>query len=241
MTPNPPMPANPHAAAPLRTDGAPLGAARVAVIMIHGRGGSAADFLALHRRLPAEVGGGEGGDGGGVAYLAPQASEATAHPRQWYPFSFLRPVEENEPALSWSLERIAGVLAGVEAAGVPAERTVLLGFSQGACLASEFVARNPRRYGGLVALAGGLIGAPGALRAYAGDLAGTPVFLGASVPDPHIPIERVEETRDALARLGAAVELRPYPGFPHAVIPEHLEAAAGIIVGAGGSRKEDAS
>ncbi len=151
------------------------------------------------------------------ALVAPQARHST-----WYPQSFLSPFEANQPWLDSALLRVAALVEEVERAGVPAARIVLFGFSQGACLASEFVARNPRRYGALVAATGGRIGPPGTSFAASderGPLAGTPAHLSAGDPDPHVPWSRVEETAASLRALGAEVTTEREPGFPHAVHP----------------------
>ncbi|HET9921967.1 MAG TPA: phospholipase, partial [Ktedonobacteraceae bacterium] len=146
------------------------------------------------------------------AYLAPQA----AHD-EWYPNSFLAPIASNEPGLSSAFTLIASLLEHVQAAGVPLERTMLLGFSQGACLMLEFVARNARRYGGIVGLSGGLIGPDGTSRDYPASLAGTPVFLGCSDTDVHIPAERVKLSAEVLEKLGGNVTMRLYPRMGHTV------------------------
>lgn len=211
------MTANIHRGPTLAT-GAPLGQARGAVIMIHGRGASAESILSLAPELWAED----------LAYLAPQATNGS-----WYPFSFLAPLERNEPFLGAALAAVGALVARVEEAGVPAGRIALLGFSQGACLASEFVARNARRYGGLIALSGGLIGPDGTPRDYQGSLDGTPAFLGCSDVDSHIPKERVLETEAVLARMGAAVTTKLYPGMGHTVNEDELEHARAILAGLG--------
>jgi phospholipase/carboxylesterase len=159
-----------------------------------------------------------------VALVAPQARHGT-----WYPQSFLAPFAANQPGLDAALERVGEVVAEIEAAGIPAERIVLFGFSQGACLASEFAARNPRRYGALVAATGGRIGPPGADFTSAGDLAGTPVHLSAGDPDPHVPWSRVEETAASLRAMGAVVTTLREPGFPHAVHPEAVAFLRGLV------------
>jgi len=159
-----------------------------------------------------------------VAYVAPEAAGST-----WYPHPFLAPLAANEPWLSSALGRLGAVVAGLERDGVPAERVVLLGFSQGACLAAEFAARNARRYGGLALLSGGLIGPPGTSRAYGGALDGTPAFVGCSDADPHIPPWRVAETADVLSTLGARVDLRVYPGMGHTVNADELDAVRAMI------------
>ncbi|HMQ34105.1 MAG TPA: dienelactone hydrolase family protein [Chloroflexaceae bacterium] len=203
---------------PVLAAGAPLETARGAVVMVHGRGASAESILSLAPELRADD----------LAYLAPQATNGS-----WYPFSFMAPLSNNEPFLSAALEAVGALVAHVEGAGIPAERIVLLGFSQGACLASEFVARNARRYGGLIAFSGGLIGPEGTPRDYQGDLAGTPVFLGCSDVDSHIPKERVLESEAVLARLGGAVTAKLYPGMGHTVNEDELEHARAIAAGLG--------
>ncbi|NLG08780.1 MAG: phospholipase [Deinococcales bacterium] len=184
--------------------------------MVHGRGDSAPGILSLASALEAP----------GVAYVAPQARHNT-----WYPYSFMAPMERNEPWLSSALAAVHGAVEEVVAAGVPRERIVLLGFSQGACLASEYLARHAQRFGGLAALSGGLIGPEGTPRDYEGSLGGTPVFLGCSDVDPHIPVERVHETEEVLARLGAQVDKRIYPGFGHSVNQDEVDAVNAMLRG----------
>src|SRR5215211_4452158 len=166
----------PHQGQPVLHAGASLERAKAAMLMVHGRGATAESILTLTPEF----------DQPEFAYLAPQAAGNT-----WYPYSFMSPIPSNEPGISSGMAALAAVLAAIEAAGIPPERTVLLGFSQGACLASEFAARHARRYGGIVALSGGLIGPDGTPRDYAGSLDATPVFFGCSDIDPHIPKERV--------------------------------------------------
>jgi predicted esterase len=193
---------------PVLTTGAELEKARGAMIMLHGRGGTARDILALSGYL----------DRPDFAYLAPQAAGNT-----WYPYSFLAPIERNEPALSRALDNIADLLAKLAAAGFPAERTMLLGFSQGACLALEFVARHPRRYGGVVGLSGGLIGPHVPAQDYSGSLQSTPVFVGCSDVDPHIPLQRVHETDEVMQELGAEVTQRIYQGMGHTINQDEID------------------
>jgi phospholipase/carboxylesterase len=172
------------------------------IILLHGRGGTAGDILALGRDLAPP----------GVGLVAVPAAGNT-----WYPKSFLAPVAENQPFLDSALRRVESEVASLLASGLDSRRVAIMGFSQGACLALEYVARHPRRYAAAVGLTGGLIGPPGTPRSYPGSLAGTPVFLGANDPDPHVPFARIQETAATLTGLGAAVELRRYPGLPHAV------------------------
>jgi predicted esterase len=204
----------PHGGGPISTVGRPLAEARAAVVLVHGRGATARSILTL----AGELGHGE------VAYLAPQAAGGS-----WYPMSFLAPLEHNEPGLSSGLAALDAVLAEVERAGIPSERQLLVGFSQGACLTLEYAARNPRRYGGVVGLTGGLIGPHLDRDRYAGSLSGAPVFLGSSDPDPHVPWERVEESAALFERLGAEVTLRRYPGMGHTIHPEELAAARRLL------------
>ena len=211
---------DPHAGQPVRTAGASLDGARAAVILVHGRGASAESILSLAQALPAD----------GVAYLAPQAAGGT-----WYPLGFMSPIPRNEPGISSAMWAIDRLLARVAEAGVPAERTVLLGFSQGACLATEYAARHARRYGGIVGLSGGLIGPDGTPRDYAGSLDGTPVFLGCSDVDFHIPAERVRETADVLRRLGGDVDMRLYPGMGHGVNEDEIDAVRALVAGLTGA------
>lgn len=205
---------DPHAGQQVVTSGPPPERAAGAIVLIHGRGASAADLLGLYNVLGETS----------LAALAPQAAGST-----WYPNSFLAPVESNQPYLDSALRRIESVITDLLARGVREDRVFLLGFSQGACLTSEFMARHPRRYGGAIAFTGGLIGPPGTPRNYPGSLDGTPVFLGTSDPDPHVPFARVEETRDVLQRMGAIVELRRYAGMPHTVNQDEMDAARELI------------
>jgi phospholipase/carboxylesterase len=205
---------------PILMTGTPLREARAAVVACHGRGASAEDILSVAGEL----------DVPGVAYVAPQAPGST-----WYPNGFMAPIETNEPYLSRALGLVGRLAGMVEEQGIPAERLVLLGFSQGACLALEYAIRSARRYGGLVGWSGGLIGPPGTTWAYGGALEGTPAFLGCDVRDPHIPAERVEETARMLEKRGAEVTARMYRGLGHSVNAEEIEFARQIVRRAGGS------
>jgi len=209
-----PQTGDPHAMQPAYAAGVPLGGARAAMIMIHGRGATAQSILELAPALLTSD----------VAYLAPQAAGGA-----WYPYGFMSPIAQNEPGISSGMRTIARLLSHVAAAGIPAERTFLLGFSQGACLASEFVARNAKRYGGLAVLSGGLIGPDDTPRDYAGSLGGTPVFLGCSDVDFHIPEARVRETGRVLDTLGGAVDLRIYPGMGHTVNDDEIAAVRTML------------
>jgi len=184
--------------------------------MVHGRGATAESILTLADEFGRPD----------LAYLAPQA-----HGYAWYPYSFLSPMEQNEPGLSSGLATLGDLLERITAAGVPPERTILLGFSQGACLSLEFAARNARRYGGVIGLSGGLIGPPGTPRDYAGSLAGTPVFLGCSDRDPHIPRQRVDESAQVLTGLGGEVTERIYPAMGHTVNEDEIEFVQGLLAG----------
>jgi predicted esterase len=196
--------------------GRPLSEAPAAVVMVHGRGASAESILELAAEFERPE----------LAYVAPQAAGYS-----WYPYSFLAPFEKNEPGFSSALEILEKLLAKLESEGIPPERTVLLGFSQGACLSVEFAARHPRRYAGVVALSGGLIGPPGTPRDYPGTFDGTPVFLGCSDVDPHIPKERVDESEEVLRRMGAQVTKRIYPGMPHTVNEDEVEWVRELLAG----------
>ena len=203
-----------HGGQPVRTAGTPLADARVAMAMVHGRGASAESILEL-----APLGAVDG-----VAFLAPQAAGG-----QWYPYGFMEAIERNEPGITSGLRSIARVLGEIQAAGIPPERTLLLGFSQGACLATEYAARHARRYGGVACLSGGLIGPDGTPRDYAGSLDGTPVFLGCSDIDSHIPAARVRESADVLRSLGGEVTMRLYPGMGHTVNEDEIAAVRAML------------
>ncbi|HZU02445.1 MAG TPA: dienelactone hydrolase family protein [Ktedonobacteraceae bacterium] len=204
----------PHRGQPVHVAGEPLQSARAAMILMHGRGASAEDILTLVPEL----------DQSGYAYLAPQAAGYT-----WYPYSFLAPLSNNEPWLSSALSVIASLLNTIAEVGIPPERTILLGFSQGACLSLEFAARNARRYGGLAGLSGGLIGPDSTPRDYQGSLEATPVFLGCSDVDFHIPKRRVQQSSEVLQRLGGDVTMRLYPGMGHMVNEDEIQFVRGMM------------
>ncbi len=206
--------ADPHGDQPVRAAGAPLSEARAAIVMVHGRGATADSILTLAPAIGVDR----------VACLAPQASGGA-----WYPFGFMSPIERNEPGITSGMLAIARVLDTIGAAGIPASRTILLGFSQGACLASEFAARHAKRYGGIAALSGGLIGPDGTPRDYAGSLDDTPVFFGCSDVDGHIPATRVRDSADVMRQLGGTVDMRLYPGMGHLVNDDELSVLRDMV------------
>ncbi len=203
------MPRDPHANQPVLLAGAPLAEARGVMVLVHGRGASAQDMIGFARELNRPA----------FACFVPEAAG-----RAWYPYSLREKLERNQSHLNSALRLLKGVLAKIAAASIPLERTVLVGFSQGACLVLELAARNARRYGGVVGLSGGLIGPDGTPHDYPGSLDGTPVFLGCSDVDPHIPKRRVDETEAVFARLGARVTKRIYPGLGHTINEDEIAA-----------------
>jgi predicted esterase len=209
---------DPHGQQPILSAGKQPFDARLTMILVHGRGASAEDILSLTPELNASD----------VAYLAPQASGGT-----WYPYSFMAPNERNEPYLSSALGVLSRLVQSIADRGVGASRIALLGFSQGACLTLEYAARHAQRYAGVFGLSGALIGPPGTSRKYAGSLDGTPVFLGCSDVDPHIPLERVRESADVFRDLGATVDERIYPSMGHVVNRDELAAIAAVLRAAG--------
>lgn len=204
----------PHQNQPVLAYGADLSEAQAVMIMTHGRGDSARNFLSIAVEMGRED----------VAYLAPQAANST-----WYPQRFLAPLEANEPYLSSALVLLNDTVQSVVEQGVPAEKIILLGFSQGACLSLEYVARNAQRFGGVIAFSGGVIGPEGTPRDYAGDLAGTPVFLGCSDIDPHIPLERVQESTNIMTKLSGKVDERIYPNMGHMLNRDEIEVAQAML------------
>ena len=219
-----PSSADPHAGQELVQAGRPLGQGPAVVILAHGPNAGPRYILELAGPLAHPD----------VTWLAPAAANGT-----WYPFSFLADRARNEPFLSSALRRLDTLVDEVTGAGVPRERIVLAGFSQGACLASEFVATHRARYGGLLAFSGGLIGPPGSRWDGDGGLDGTPAFFGCSDVDAHVPKDRVEESARVLTRLGAAVTLRIYPGMGHLVNDDELDHARGVIAAAAAGPTKD--
>jgi predicted esterase len=206
--------ADPHGNQPVVHRGPAIDSSAGAVVLIHGRGASAEDILGLADEFDVPE----------LAYLAPEASGHT-----WYPYSFMAPIEQNQPWLNSALNVLKTIVERASAAGVSPHKIAFVGFSQGACLATEFVARNPARYGGLVAFTGGLIGPPGTQFNYSGQLSGTPSFLGAGDPDPHVPWKRVEESASVLSALGGDVTLRRYPGLPHTIKRDEIQQAQQVL------------
>ena len=197
---SPPIP--PHAGQPVVREGAPLASARAAVIMLHGRGAAPRDILDLVPVIGHP----------NAVYLAPAAAAGS-----WYPYSFMASIEQNEPGITSGITVVHGLIDVVIAAGIPAERIMLLGFSQGACLAASAAQRRPNRYGGVIVFSGGLIGPAGTAWTENGQFRSTPVFLGCSDQDAHVPATRVQESAAVFQRMGALVTTRIYPGMGHLV------------------------
>lgn len=205
---------DPHRDQPVLRRGEPLESASGAIVFVHGRGASARDILELAPEISSP----------GFAFLAPEAAN-----HEWYPYSFLAPLDSNEPWLTSALRKLDAAVKEIIASVIPKERIVILGFSQGACLATEYVARNPARYGALISFTGGVIGPPDSEFQYEGSVEGMPVFLGSSDPDPHVPWDRVRESADILNGLGANVSLRRYPGMAHTINCDELAEAKNLI------------
>lgn len=204
----------PHQNIPVARSGIDPDRATGAIVMIHGRGASAESILTLAHEF----------DTHGLHLAAPRASG-----HQWYPTSFMAPTEQNEPGLSSGLQAIYDIISNLESQGISKEKIILLGFSQGACLATEFIARHPAQYGGLIAFSGGLIGETVSLKNYSGSLEHTPCFLGCSDIDPHIPRERVHTSGEILESLGASVTVKIYPGMGHTINQEEISKAQLIV------------
>ena len=197
-----------------KTTGTSAANAKGALVMIHGRGGTAANIMGLSRELNVE----------GMAIYAPEATN-----NSWYPYSFMAPDEQNQPALHSALETISGLVKQIIVDGIPADKIYFLGFSQGACLILDYITRNAKRYGGAVIFTGGLIGEKLIADRYKGDFAGTPVLITTGTPDPHVPLIRVEESVEILKRHKAEVTLKVYPGRPHTITQEEIDLANQII------------
>lgn len=198
-----------------QSSGTALELAKHALIMIHGRGASAASILSLapHLPLPEET-----------AVLAPQADQHT-----WYPASFIAPVEINQPALDHGLALIGQLVDKVVESGIPKSEIYFLGFSQGACLTLEYVSRNATKYAGVIAFTGGLIGEELDLKNYQGNFEQTPILISTSNPDSHVPLKRVKESGGQLESMNAKVRVVAYPGKPHNITDEEIELAGKLI------------
>lgn len=208
------MSSDPHAGGRVLHTGAPLAEAEGVVIPLHGRGATAEDILSVADAMNADS----------LAYLAPQAAGYA-----WYPNSFLADRESNEPYLTSALKKVESVVQIALDAGITRDKIVIGGFSQGACLSTEFVATHPARYAGMIAWTGGLIGPLGSDVSHTGDLAGTPALLLSGDPDPHVPWSRVEESAAVLRSMGADVTTKRYPGKPHSVSPDEIALARELL------------
>lgn len=192
----------------ITTSGPNLTVAKKAIVMLHGRGASSRDIISLKRYLNLED----------VAIIAPEATN-----NSWYPYSFMAPVAQNQPALDSALEIIDEVVQETEAAGISSDHIYFAGFSQGACLTLEYTARHAKRFGGVIALTGGLIGQELDERLYSGDFDNTPIFISTGDPDPHVSVSRIKESIAILERLNAHVVSEIYPGRPHTISAEEIE------------------
>lgn len=205
---------HPHEGQPILRRGPAPAQARIGIVLVHGRGDTAAGILSLADEFEAP----------GITWVAPQAFG-----NSWYPYSFLAPMERNEPGISSGLRVLGDIVETLGADGLPADRVVMMGFSQGACLSQEFAARHARRYHAVIGLSGGLIGPEGTPRTYPGTFDGTPVFLGCSDVDPHIPVERVYESAEVFRRMGAQVDARIYRGMGHTVNADEVDAVRALL------------
>jgi len=197
-----------------KTAGAPAATAKGALVMLHGRGGTAANILSLASELNVA----------NFAFYAPQATH-----NSWYPYSFMAPDGQNQPALNSALDQISGIVEQIKADGIPADRIYFIGFSQGACLTLEYITRNAQRFGGVVAFTGGLVGEQLTTAHYSGDFAGTPVLITTGNPDVHVPLTRVEESVAVLKQQNAQVTLKVYPGRPHTITQDEIDLANQLI------------
>ncbi|TCC87871.1 alpha/beta hydrolase [Pedobacter hiemivivus] len=198
----------------IMTAGVPIADAKKAVIFIHGRGASAADILSLNDHLQIDD----------AALFAPQATH-----HSWYPYSFLAPVMENQPALDSALALLKILVAELKNAGIPQEKIYFVGFSQGACLVLEYITRNAGKYGGAVAFTGGLIGKELNMQNYKGDFKKTPVLITTGDPDPHVPVSRVEVSEGIMKKMNANVTVKIYPGRLHTISKTEIELAKKLV------------
>jgi len=192
------------------TAGTPVAQATGALVLLHGRGGSAQDIISLSRSLNVSD----------MAIYAPQATNSS-----WYPYSFMTPDKDNQPALNSALAVIKELVDDIIAQGIPADKIYFAGFSQGACLTLEFIARNAKQYGGAVAFTGGLIGQTIETANYKGSFNNTPVLISTGNPDPHVPLTRVEKSAEILKGMGADVTTKVYPGRPHTITGDEIKLA----------------
>lgn len=199
----------PHQNEAVLQAGTKLGEAKYAMIMVHGRGATAESILQLSNELKTKK---------KTVFLAVQADGHT-----WYPYSFLAPTHYNQPGLNSGLQAVYNAIELAQNNGIDKANIYILGFSQGACLATEFVARHPDKYAGLFILSGGLIGETVDKKAYSGNLQNTPVFIAGSDVDPHIPLERIKQTTEVLKNLNANVKEKVYPGMPHTINLDQVE------------------
>ncbi|PJJ79782.1 alpha/beta hydrolase [Mucilaginibacter auburnensis] len=197
--------------------GTPAAQAKAALVMLHGRGGSAADIIRLANVFNLKD----------TAIYAPEATN-----NSWYPYSFMAPEQQNQPALDSALEQIGALVEKIEQEGIASEHIYFAGFSQGACLTLEYVARNAKRYGGAIAYTGGLIGERLVTDRYKGDFSGTPILITTGDHDAHVPLKRVEESVEVLEGLGANVTLKVYPDKPHSIWQEEIELAGSVVFNA---------
>lgn len=196
------------------TAGVPVEQAKSALIMIHGRGASAESMVPLSSYLGLKD----------AAIFAPQASK-----HSWYPTSFIEPVEMNQPALDSALELIDGLVQDIIVSGIPTEQIYFLGFSQGACLTLEYVTRNAKKYAGVIAFTGGLIGKDLQMENYKGDFGQTTVLITTSDPDHHVPLKRVKESGGIMEGMNARIHVVAYPGKQHTITNEEIELANSLF------------
>ncbi|MCF0069140.1 dienelactone hydrolase family protein [Dyadobacter sp. CY261] len=197
------------------TSGVPIQQAKKAIVMLHGRGGTAADIVSLQKVLKLED----------FAIYAPQATD-----NSWYPYSFMAPVQQNQPALDSALALVGSVVAEIEAEGIAVDQIYFAGFSQGACLTLEYTSRNARKYGGIIAFTGGLIGQELAIGNYNGNFKQAPVFISTGNPDPHVPVSRVQESVTILEDMNAVVNQVIYPGRPHTISGDEIQLVNNTIL-----------
>ncbi len=194
--------------------GTPLAQAKGALVMLHGRGGTAANIISLAGEFNISD----------MAIIAPQAANNT-----WYPYSFMAPVAQNQPQLDAALQLVSKTVDEITKAGIPAEQIYFAGFSQGTCIMLEYLARNAKQYGGAAAFTGGLIGEQLATANYKGNFNNTPILLSTGDPDPHVPLTRVEESAAILKGMGAGVTVKVYEGRPHTITRQEIEMADQLI------------